>query len=93
MRIGKLSSAAAQGQVLPAIQHDELHQLSRIPDFTGAGKCTCFKGELFKIRWKGLQELLVCWHDSPVVRLLCLQTKLETPHLFFQVNLQLFSMA
>jgi hypothetical protein len=85
MCMGELSSTAAQGEVLSTVQHDQLHQLGGILNFSGAGECACFKRELFKIRWKGLHEGAACRHDSPVVFLVCLQTKLETPHSFFQV--------
>ncbi len=85
MCMGELSCTAAQGEVLSAVQHDQLHQLGGILDFSGAGEGACFKRELCKIRWKGLHELGACWHDSPVVFLVCWQTKLETPRSFFQV--------
>lgn len=85
MRMGKLSSTTAQGEVLSTVQHDQLHQLGGCLDLSGTAECACFKRELFKIRWKGLQEGATCRHDSPVVFLVCLQTKLETPHSFFQV--------
>ena len=67
MCMGELSSTTAQGEVLSTVQHDQLHQLGGILDFSGTAECACFKRELFKTRWKGLHEVLVRCHDSPVV--------------------------
>ncbi len=74
----------AEGEVLSTVQHDQLHQLGGTLNLSGTAECACFKRELFKTCWKGLHEVLVCCHDSPVVFLVCLQTKLETPHSIFQ---------